>query len=298
MDLEQTTKVVTVIVTYNGAEWIEKCLSSVVEAPVVDHKILVIDNGSQDATVTLIQNHFAQVQLLLPGENLGFGKANNMGIEIAMSQGADYIFLLNQDAWMNTNTFPELIRCMEKYPEFGILSPIQLNADGNLDNQFRKYYKAESNTQNQQVDEIKFVNASGWFMTAACIERVGGFSPLFFHYGEDADYCNRVRYHGFKIGVATKCSYIHDRGGRAAVVLTTEKQIQQMFVANLVRLANINRGLWLNTSLNFWRMSMNRLEGKGRTQVVTQAYAKSLKKLKEVVSHRKAAKQKGAFISY
>ena len=288
----------TIVVTYNGAEWIKKCLSSLVEAPVVDHKILVVDNGSQDDTVTLIQNHFTQVQLLLPGGNLGFGKANNLGIEKALSAGADYIFLLNQDAWINTNTFPELIRCMEKYPEFGILSPIQLNADGNLDNQFRKYYKAESNTQNQQVDEIKFVNASGWFMTAACIERVGGFSPLFFHYGEDADYCNRVRYHGFKIGVATKCSYIHDRGGRAAVVLTTEKQIQQMFVANLVRLANINRGLWLNTSLNFWRMSMNRLEGKGRTQVVTQAYAKSLKKLKEVVSHRKAAKQKGAFISY
>ena len=288
----------TIVVTYNGAEWIKKCLSSLVEAPVVDHKILVVDNGSQDDTVTLIQNHFTQVQLLLPGGNLGFGKANNLGIEKALSAGADYIFLLNQDAWINTNTFPELIRCMEKYPEFGILSPIQLNADGNLDNQFRKYYKAESNTQNQQVDEIKFVNASGWFMTAACIERVGGFSPLFFHYGEDADYCNRVRYHGFKIGVATKCSYIHDRGGRAAVPLVAEKQTQQMFVANLVRLANINRGVWLNTSLNFLRMSKNRLEGKGRTQVVTKAFTKSIKKLQEVVSHRKAAKQKGAFISY
>ena len=288
----------TIVVTYNGAEWIKKCLSSLVEAPVVDHKILVVDNGSQDDTVTLIQNHFTQVQLLLPGGNLGFGKANNLGIEKALSAGADYIFLLNQDAWINTNTFPELIRCMEKYPEFGILSPIQLNADGNLDSQFRKYYKTESNTENQQVDEIKFVNASGWFMTAACIQAVGGFSPLFFHYGEDADYCNRVRYHGFKIGVAKQCSYIHDRGGRAAVPLVAEKQTQQMFVANLVRLANINRGVWLNTSLNFLRMSKNRLEGKGRTQVVTQAYAKSLKKLKEVVSHRKAAKQKGAFISY
>lgn len=298
MDLEQTKKIVTVIVTYNGAEWIEKCLSSVTEAPVNNHEVLVIDNGSQDTTVALIKQHFPKVQLLLPGANLGFGKANNLGIEKALSAGADYIFLLNQDAWMNTNTFPELIRCMEKYPEFGILSPIQLNADGNLDSQFRKYYKTESNTENQQVDEIKFVNASGWFMTAACIQAVGGFSPLFFHYGEDADYCNRVRYHGFKIGVATKCSYIHDRGGRAAVALVAEKQTQQMFVANLVRLANINRGLWLNTSLNFWRMSMNRLEGKGRTQVVAQAYAKSLKKLKEVVSHRKAAKQKGAFISY
>ena len=293
----------TIVVTYNGAEWIQKCLSSVVEAPVADHKILVIDNGSQDATVTLIQKHFTQVQLLLPGENLGFGKANNVGIETAMSQGADYIFLLNQDAWINTNTFPELIRCMEKYPEFGILSPIQLNADGNLDSQFRKYYNTESNTENQQVDEIKFVNASGWFMTAACIQAVGGFSPLFFHYGEDADYCNRVRYHGFKIGVATKCSYIHDRGGRSIEKVAYEKQVQQVFVANLVRLANINRTLLASVAINFFRMIQKIISRKTRAKHISlkanyPAFIRSLKGWSEIVKHRKEASGRRAFIKF
>lgn len=293
----------SIVVTYNGSEWIERCLSSLVEVSVNDHKILVIDNGSQDDTVALIRKHFPQVQLLLPGANLGFGKANNLGIEKALSAGADYIFLLNQDAWINLETFPELIKCTEAYPEFGIISPLQLNADGNLDNQFRKYYKTESNTQNQQVDEIKFVNASGWFMTAACIQDVGGFSPLFFHYGEDVDYCNRVRYHGFKIGVAKKCSYIHDRGGRSIEKIAYEKQIRQVFVANLVRLANINNTLLASVAINFFRMIQKIISRKTRAKHISlkanyPAFIRSLKSWSEIVKHRKEASGRRAFIKF
>src|SRR5690606_3487544 len=64
------------------------------------------------------------------------------------------------------------------------------------------------------VYEIPFVNAAAWMLSRKCIENIGGFDPLFFHYGEDDNYCQRVLYHGFKIGVLPKVYVIHDREER------------------------------------------------------------------------------------
>ena len=84
-------KVFVVIVTYNGVQWIRKCLQSCQDYPVV-----VVDNQSTDATVEIIQNEFPKVHLIEESKNHGFGQANNIGISYALNKGADYVFLLNQ----------------------------------------------------------------------------------------------------------------------------------------------------------------------------------------------------------
>lgn len=295
---DNENKIFSIVVTYNGVFWILKCLSSLVNSGVKNHHIIVIDNQSQDDTVSVIKREFPSVQLLEPGENLGFGKANNLGMQLAMENYADFVFLLNQDAWVNKKMFQELLECSSNHPEFGILSPLQLDATGNFDNQFSMYYKPT--VSNSDVVEIDFVNASGWLVTASCFNRVGGFSPLFFHYGEDADYCNRVKYHGFKIGVAKNCSYVHDRGGRVKVTVSLDKQIQQMFVTYLVRIANVNRPLMKNIAINLWRLTQKWL-GANNGNVYSakgslKAFNRSLGMVKQVREFRKLAKEPCAFL--
>ncbi|SEP54852.1 glycosyltransferase family 2 protein [Flavobacterium urocaniciphilum] len=207
-------KVITVIVTYNGTRWIEKCLQNIVN----QCEVIVVDNNSTDNTVELITKKFPQVQILLQDKNWGFGVANNIGISHALKLGADAVFLLNQDAYAQEKCIENLITVCEKNPEYGIISPVHLNGDGTaLDYTFQKItymsniisdliFKNESDL----MYENTFVNAAAWLLPKKTLLTVGGFDPLFFLYGEDDNYCQRVLYHGLKIGITTKSVIFHD----------------------------------------------------------------------------------------
>ena len=83
-------------------------------------------------------------------KNIGFGKANNIGISLAMKKGADYVFLLNQDAWVEDKTLEKLINIHRKQPKFGIVSPMHLNGKGDeLDYNFSKFIVLKRNSINQ-----------------------------------------------------------------------------------------------------------------------------------------------------
>ena len=219
-------KIFSIIVTYNGMQhnWIQTCLDSLL-ASSVKTEIIVIDNGSIDGTIDLIQKKYPQVDVMLANANLGFAKANNIGIKKAYEQGADFIFLLNQDAWVEEKTIERLVEAFQQLPEAGIVSPVHLNGSKtHLDYGFVNYI-TPPNTPDfisdlyfnrlQDFYETSFVNAAAWLIRRECIEKVGGFDTLlFYHYGEDYNYCQRVIYHGSKLYIATTTTICHDREER------------------------------------------------------------------------------------
>lgn len=209
------------IVTYNAMPWIQKCLESC-----RDLKVIVVDNNSSDGTVRFIKENFPKVHVLPQKENLGFGQGNNMGIRYALEQGTDFVFLLNQDAYLQEGCIEKLVAVQQQHPGYGILSPIHYNGAGsNLDDKFLLYlnrYKIQETllfdtfkNSLSEIYSIEFVNAAGWLITRKCLETVGGFDPLFFHYGEDRNYCQRVQYHGFKVGIVPTALIYHDREDRS-----------------------------------------------------------------------------------
>ena len=210
-----------IIVTYNGLKWIDKCLESCKDYPVV-----VVDNNSSDNTVEFIKEKFPTVHLIEQQKNLGFGQANNIGISYALNHGADYVFLLNQDAYLVGSCLEKSIEIHQKNKQFGVLSPVHLNGDGtHLDHNFSNYVGKNRdfysdhvlNKSLKNIYEVPFVNAAGWLISRKCLETVGGFDPIFFHYGEDDNYCHRVRYHEFKIGVIPKSCIKHDRVQKSVI---------------------------------------------------------------------------------
>lgn len=216
-------KISVIIVTYNAMKWAERCFSSLRKSatPV---NCIVVDNGSGDGTQDFIKTNFPEIEFIQSEENLGFGKANNLGIEKAYKNGADFFYLMNQDAWIFQDTFAKLLEAYENYPdkkEIGILSPMHLDGTGQkLDFNFERYLGKNTGRNRIISDlylgnaksfyEVDFVNAAHWLIPKKTIDEIGGFNPYIFHYGEDFEYVNRVRFRNLKILVCTESSVVHD----------------------------------------------------------------------------------------
>jgi len=217
-------KILVVIVTYNAMRWAERCFASLTSSS-IKPDVFVVDNGSSDGSQQYIKNKYSDIIFYQSETNLGFGRANNIGLQYAIDYDYDYVYLLNQDAWVMPNTFEELIAVSQKYPEYGILSPMQFKADDkHLDGNFIKNvllspkvkepYFIEDAYLNRLEDvyKVDFVMAAHWFITRKCLETVGGFSPTFPHYGEDSNFIHRAMYWNFMVGVVPRSKAVHDRG--------------------------------------------------------------------------------------
>lgn len=104
-----------IVVSYNFErnDWINQCLSSLQKSE-IPLNIIVVDNNSTDNSVSIIKSKYPEVILFEQKENLGFAKANNIAIRYAYDNGADFVFLLNQDAWIEKDTVAKLVEVAEK----------------------------------------------------------------------------------------------------------------------------------------------------------------------------------------
>ena len=129
-------KILVIVVTYNGLRWLDRCLGSV-RASEVPADLYVWDNDSADGSADFVAAHFPEATLTRSADNLGFAEPNNRGMRYALENGYDYVYLLNQDAWIEPSTLGTLISFSESHPEYGVLSPLQMT-DGfaALDRQF------------------------------------------------------------------------------------------------------------------------------------------------------------------
>ena len=232
-------KVLVIIVSYNFEPWLERCLGSLRHSfyPV---DTVVIDNGSKDQTIQRIQKDYPEVRLLPQTENLGFGRANNIGMQIALTEGYDFVFLLNQDAWITPDTIGKLVELSQSYPQYGILSPVHLTGKGDkLDPGFGHYAQIQRLSQltDNEILPIPFANAALWMIPVTVLQKVGGFCPLFYHYGEDKDFVNRLTYHDYQVGYSPKVFGNHDREYRP---MTHQVFLRTEYVYHLSEYANIH----------------------------------------------------------
>lgn len=239
--------VYVIVVTYNGMKWIDRCLGSLRNSSIL-LKTIVIDNQSTDGTCDFIRDNYKEIELIVATSNLGFGKANNIGLRKALKENADFVFLLNQDAWILEDTIKKLLNVAYENTLYGILSPIHLNRQENsLEKQFQ-YFLNESNTNGfvsdsylgnfKSIYSTSFVSAAAWLLPIRAVKKIGLFDPLYFHYGEDDDYIHRARYHGFKIGIVPSAKIVHDAVFKTWEML--EFNFARRNTIDIVKLKDIN----------------------------------------------------------
>lgn len=284
-------KILAIVVTFNAMPWIDKCLGSL-EKSSADVDIYVVDNCSLDGTPDYIAENWPQAVVVDKGENLGFGAANNIGLKYAIENGYDFVYLLNQDAWVETDTIERLVKAWK--PAYGILSPIQMSGKGRkMDRNFakkcKKYLKRKY--ADSEVAIVPFVMAAHWLISRKAIETVGGFSPAFKHYGEDDNWIDRLHYFRYKVGVVKEAKAVHDRADRKP----TEEQIMNLkCVSTVVKISNPSHSF-------FGRHLVEPLELIGMTvknfsMIPIRFIPTLLKRYPELKKFRKQSKSQGAFL--
>ena len=293
-------KILVIIVTYNGMEWMERCLDSVTRST-LPADIFIVDNGSTDGTQDYIRSCGKEIIFRQSGENLGFGRANNLGLQYAADNGYDYVYLLNQDAWVEEATFETLINVQRSHPEYGILSPMQIQANGHhMDRNFLNGVASRCVEGNfmedlyfgtlQDVYEVKDVMAAHWLISMDCLRRTGGFSPTFRHYGEDNNYVDRVEYHGFKTGFVPATKAVHDRENRSDSLGDPTRRIN---IITLVELSDITR------PKPWFRLIFRHLQYiyKYRTLRHFKSMFQCIRDLRTILENRRESTKTGAFLN-
>lgn len=271
-------KIFSVIVTYNGLKWYDRCFGSLQNSS-MPVSVVVVDNGSTDGTVDYIRCRYPEIVVLQQDENLGFAKANNVGMRYAMDHGADYVFLLNQDAWLvQPDVLERMVAISVSHPEYAVLSPLQLYGNGQRIVYETKYYASQN--RNKEMDWIsdsyfnrlrdvydtQYVCAASWLLPIHTLKMIGGFDPLFFHYGEDDNYIQRVKYYGCKIGICSQVNVCHDIENRSSDY--TEKNLDWKKYL-LIRYCDINveydfsailRSLWIKMLFQLLRLQRKHIK--------------------------------------
>ncbi len=289
-------------------KWYKNCFDSLKYSS-IPIETVVIDNKSTDDTIEYIKDNYPEIVLIENTENLGFGKANNIGLKYALEQNADYVFLINQDAWVYVDTIQKLVSKMQEFPKYGILSPIHLTgSERKLDYNFSMQIQPPfcpnlisdfivNGKAEDKIYPIKFVNAALWLMSKRCINTIGGFDPIFPHYGEDNNYIDRLEYHGLERGIYPQTYGVHDRELRNNVQTTKQKKNFELisYLIILTRLQSSYKRLFFKSllliSIDLYK-NLLRLSFKNFV-INTNSLFSMIQLTPHILKNRKMAKIKG-----
>jgi GT2 family glycosyltransferase len=224
-----------IIVTHNAKDFLRNCLKSVFEKiKNLSFEVLVVDNASSDGTFEMLKNEFPQVNAIFSKENLGFAKANNLAIKEAKGK---YIFLLNPDTILLDENFEKLIDFAQKNPDVGAIGPKVLNSDLTIQHQCKRGFPTPWNIfcylsglakifpkskifagylltylDTEKIQEVDSLSGCAMVVKREVIEKVGMMDEDYYLYGDDLDWCYRIKSAGWKVVYFPETKIIHYGG--------------------------------------------------------------------------------------
>jgi len=224
----------TIIVNYNTANLLQKCIQSLCKAASeISMNVVIVDNASSDNSVSLLQRDFSDYKLIINDKNVGFGRANNQCIPFVKGR---YVLLLNTDAFVSEETINKTIQYMDSNQRCGILGVKLLGRDGELQPSCR-YFPTPFTIFLQRTGlkkffkEIQLVDDMAWGHDAArqcdwvpgcyylirreVVETIGLFDSRYFLYYEEVDHCFATKKAGWEVHFFSDTSVVHI-GGESA----------------------------------------------------------------------------------
>lgn len=224
-----------VIVNYKVKEYIANLLHSVEKAKgELNLQTIVVDNNSQDDSIAFLEKRFPWVTYIENEQNVGFGKANNQGFEIAEGE---YTLIINPDTLVSEDTFEEMISHMKANTTCGACGCKILNPDGTFAPESKRsvpsivssLYKVIGLTAlfpeskvfgdyylgwipEDEVHTVSVLSGAFMFWRTSVLKKLGGFDERFFMYGEDIDLCYRIQETDYHIDYVPTTSIIHYKG--------------------------------------------------------------------------------------
>lgn len=253
-----------IIVSFNTSKLLDQCLSSLKESVISDGlqdktEIIVIDNNSKDGSVEMVQKKYPHVVLIQNKDNLGFSRANNQGI---IKAAGEKIMLLNSDTQLRKKSLKSLLNLLDSSRIIGVIGPKILNTDRTLQystgyfptlskvfcwmwflddvwliNRYIKAYHMENDVFYKKNRYVDWVTGAALLFKKKITEKAGLLDEKIFMYGEEVEWCYRIKKTGYQIIYSPIISVFHYKGssgeGKTAGIMEEFKAIVYFYQKHL-----------------------------------------------------------------
>jgi len=224
------------IANYNSKDNLNNCISSIIES-IREHsyEMIVVDDASSDGSADIVHEKYPQAKVIKNRVNLGYVKSNNIGMRASSGR---YVMSLNNDTKVSGRAVDSLIDFMDKNPDAGAVGPKLLNSDGSVQLQARRGFPTLLNSlfyfsglnglfpknrfmggylltylDDRSVVEVDSLCGAAMIVRREVIDKVGLMDENYFMYGDDIDWCYRIKKAGWKVYYVPEAEIIH-YGGR------------------------------------------------------------------------------------
>lgn len=224
-----------IIVNYNTKELLKQTVQSVIDtARGISYEIIVVDNDSRDGSTVMIKNDFTEVVLIENDENLGYAKANNIGIKRSIGK---YVLLLNSDTVVIDNCLSDCVKYMDRNSDIGALGCKVVLRNAQLDHACKRGFPTPEASlfyvlkldklfpkskkfgqydltylSENDINDVDCLIGAFMMVRATVIKEIGLLDEEFFMYGEDIDWCFRIKCAGFRNVYYPVAQIIHYKG--------------------------------------------------------------------------------------
>lgn len=220
-----------IIVNWKTKKLTEQAIASIYKYAIdFTYEIILVDNNSQDGSIEFISGKFPKVKVIANKDNLGFAKGNNEGIKIAKG---DFIFLFNSDAYLIDDSLVKLVKRAREIPNLGAIGPQVLNVDRSIQQSvgfqpdllrvllwmsflddlpfgdYLKPYHVDHDRFYKKEHTVDWLTGAAIMVPIKVIKKVGVLDSQIFMYGEDVDWCLRIKKAGLDIYFSPVSRLVH-----------------------------------------------------------------------------------------
>lgn len=248
-------EVSVIIVNWNTRDLLRNCILSIIAQTNVAHDIIIVDNASRDGSADMVRTEFPGITLIANTENGGFAAANNQGLRIARGRT---VLLLNPDTVILDGAIDKMLGWLDRHPGVGCVGCQVLEGPGVIQRTCfadptllnfvmvelglmrlarwvpffgRSWYTDWDRKSERKVDVV-----SGMFMLVprTVMDHVGLLDDAFFVYGEESDWCRRIRKAGYTCVFSPEAQIIHLDGGSKSTSQIRSRMYVQMHKSHLI----------------------------------------------------------------
>lgn len=309
------SKISVIIVSWNASGYLRDCLDSIrATGGSLVQEVIVVDNASSDGSPDMVAKEFPEVILIRSQENLGFARANNLGIKRATGT---FLALINSDVIVHPKCFQELVAQLEAHPEIGLTGPKVFGRDkllqitcgklptvwntmcefALLGKVFRKsprfcgFQMRPEDHERQR--EVEVLSGCFWLARHQAVQAIGGLDERYFFYAEDVDWCKRFGNANWKVVFVPTATALHFGGGSSSKA--PFRYSIEMLRANLIywkkHHGNLGRAAFyflalLQHGLRFIARGFQRITGRGHDEISQHKFKEHFLCLRWLVTGR------------
>jgi len=221
------------ILNRNGKEWLPPLYDSIRANGYPNGRVYLVDNASADDSVEMTLERFPEVTVIRMPQNLGYTVAYNLAMPHGFADGCDWVIWANNDIRLEPGCLGELARIARANPAAGVLGPAFLAWENDEANYYilgnHPYAIQAMKSRSPAPIDVEWVEGSFLMVSRCCLEAVGPLDPFFFLYWEEADFCRRARFHGWRVLLVPSALVRHYGGGSSTgeqQIMPTANQLQ------------------------------------------------------------------------